>query len=445
MKYVTIIAMKSNRRYLIGNIAIYVSLLIPVIFWLIMAPIGNRLLSASTIFISLGQVSGLIGFVLFSITLILSARIKFLETYFGGQNIAYINHYYFGATAFILLLLHPVFLAIRYLLISLFDAAQFMAPWLQDRDVLLGTIGLSLMIIALFFTFYKHLPYQIWKLTHKFLGLAFFFGSMHMFIIDSDVSSYMPLRIYMIFFAVVGIVCVIYRVILKKYLVKTYKYIVKNIEQHQLNIFEIVLESIDKKMIFKPGQFAFVSFESRVVSREYHPFSIIKRPDDSELSFIVKSLGDYTGLIGSIKKGDIARVEGPFGLFTLDSTSNFKQIWIAGGIGITPFLSIARSLDKAHNEKQYSIDFYYSVKSDAELIFVDELKTIAMRTGKIRIFTVISDRDGRLDVEKIMKNSNSNSDVFICGPAVMTKSLRDQFISIGFLSKNIHSEEFTLQ
>lgn len=439
--------------------------IIPVLIWLLMVPFGSRISSPSFVVTSLGQLSGLIGMSLFSVTLVLSARVKFLEEYFGGQNRAYINHHILGAAAFILLIFHPLFLISKYLMISLATAFQFITPWQQDRSILLGTVGLMFMIASLFFTFYKKLPYQIWKQTHRFLGFAFFFGSLHVFFIESDVSRNLPLRYYMFVLVLMGIASLLYRVVLRKYLVKTYSYQVKAINEFGPNSREVVLTSIGEPMLYKPGQFAFFGFNSTTLSREVHPFSISSAPalvnkndfvsvnnsigssdmTSHEISFVAKALGDYTNRLGELKVGDIANVEGPYGVFTLDSAELHRRIWIAGGIGITPILAMARSLDMGGNVDKYMVDLYYSVKTEDEFIFLDELSKIAKNTGKLRIFEVVTSKDGYITVEKIMKNSNIGSEVYICGPIQMMSSLRQQFLEKGVIPKHIHTEEFALQ
>ncbi len=85
--------------------------LIPIVFWYLLKPINARFISLTTSLTSLGQITALVGMTMFSLTLILSARLKFLENYFGGLNRVYVTHHIFGSIAFILLLFHPLILA----------------------------------------------------------------------------------------------------------------------------------------------------------------------------------------------------------------------------------------------------------------------------------------------------------------------------------------------
>jgi predicted ferric reductase len=88
------------------------------------------------------------------------------------------------------------------------------------------------------------------------------------------------------------------------------------------------------------GQFAFVTFVKQEGS---HPFTIASASETSlsRVVFQIKALGDYTKALGTkLASGQSVMIEGPYGRFTLDhASSDSPQLWVAGGIGITPFLS----------------------------------------------------------------------------------------------------------
>jgi predicted ferric reductase len=78
------------------------------------------------------------------------------------------------------------------------------------------------------------------------------------------------------------------------------------------------------------------------------------------LSIVFKAVGDYTrAMRRAVEDGARARIEGPYGGFTLRSALSIKQIWVAGGIGVTPFMSMARSLEGTH----YEVDLYYATNN----------------------------------------------------------------------------------
>ncbi len=87
----------------------------PFIIWAFMEPIGFRFSDLSSTMTSFGQIFGLVGMSLFSINLILSGRLKFLDKFFHGLDKVYAHHSKIGAVAFSLILFHPLFLVVKFL------------------------------------------------------------------------------------------------------------------------------------------------------------------------------------------------------------------------------------------------------------------------------------------------------------------------------------------
>ena len=234
----------------IGKTSIVILALIPFIIWLIMMPIGQRFSDADTTYTSIGQVAGLVGMVMFALSLILSGRFSFLEKYFGGLNNMYKVHHEFGGYSLILLVLHPLSLAIAYGYTSLLGAILFILPSSNDWARNMGSISFILLFILLFITFYTKLPYQIWKWTHKFLGLSFFLGGLHALFIGSDIARNPFLKYYLIILCSVAIIVYFYRTVLFKFTVKKHKFTVENITNTN-DIFQISLRPKKKNCNLK--------------------------------------------------------------------------------------------------------------------------------------------------------------------------------------------------
>src|SRR5439155_15059921 len=116
-------------------------------------------------------------------------------------------------------------------------------------------------------------------------------------------------------------------------------------------------------------------------------------------------------------------------------------LWIAGGIGVTPFLSMARALG---DHDRPDVDFYYCVEREQEAHFLDELLAIASRRPGFRVVVVPRDRDGFLSVERLAAEQPDlrEADVLICGPPAMIESLRGQLSAARVPAAQIHAEEF---
>lgn len=416
--------------------------LVPVLIWFLTAPVEYRFSNQSLILTSMGQISGLIGMGLFALVLVLNTRTKFLDKIFYGVNNVYIWHHNLGAISFSLLLLHPTVLTIKFALISMQTAFNFIIT--NNFALLSGEIALLLMIFLLILTFFVKLKYQIWKFFHKFFGLAFIFAVLHVLFISSDVSDNLLMRSYMTILLIAGLWAILYRTIYPKFFVKKYAYIVEKVDQISDNLVEITMAPEVKQMDYRPGQFLFIKFEDDVVGREIHPFSMSSAPSDKKLKIVIKNLGDFTARLKILKPGTRAIIEGAFGKFSyLNYPPETKQIWIAGGIGLTPFLSMARSLRR---DSSHTIDLYYCVKEKGELAFWNELKSISENIKNFNVLPFCSNESGFISADFIAKTSENikNSEIFICGPSGMMESLKKQFVKSGVKKYNIHTEEFKM-
>lgn len=418
---------------------IYILSVIPVIIWLTLEPLAFRFADANAVTTSIGQILGLLGMTLFSINLILAGRLKFLDRFFHGLDRVYQNHGRIGSLAFSFILFHPIFLVVKFLSLSLREAGLFFVPFL-NMPVTWGIISLILMIVLISLTFYIKLKYHVWKISHKFMILAFAFSVLHVLTITSDVSQSLLLKFYILTLASLGILISAQSAILGKFLVKKFKYKIKSVTKLNEDIIEVEMEPLQDKMEFTPGQFAFFSFLGEKISDESHPFSISSSDTENNLKATIKNLGDYTSQIQNLKVNDIVLVDGPYGGFSYRKSENKEQIWIAGGIGITPFLSMARSLDS-----NYKVNLFYSVKEDKEAVYQKELEELSSKKENFKSNIWSSKEKGYINSKYVSEISNGleNKEIFLCGPLSFMESLKKQFVSSGVDINKIHYENFT--
>lgn len=421
-----------------GWIILILLSILPFGLWFLSSP---RFSSLASILQGIGDITGLCGMTMFSLVIILSARLKFFERFFNGINELYVAHHVFGGLSFCLLLFHPLFLVYNYAL-SINGAILFFLP--SDNFVKnAGILSLLIMIATLFITFYTKIKYQIWKFTHKFLGIAFIFAFIHTFLVQSEIAVNIILRNYLFILGVLAIIAYLYRAIFARLLVKSYKYTVKNIVSLPDKTWEIEFQPSKNEMQFVAGQFVFLTLYNNNLSKESHPFSISSASGHS-LKIAIKELGDYTSKLSNIKIGDLAKIEGPFGVFNFKNHSNKKQVWIAGGVGITPFLGMLRSITE--EDSDYEIDLYYSVKDEDCLCFKNEIEEIGKKYPNININLWNTKERNFLNAESIKTEVNDlfEKDILICGPPVMMGSLKNQFLKMGIHKNNIYTEEFQL-
>ena len=420
-------------------IVIVVLALVPIVEWFLMEPMSLRFFDLNSITTSFGQITGLLGMILFSLNLILSNRSRFFDRMFSGLHHFYNYHKQLGMLSFCMILFHPILLMVKYLVNSVHSAALFLLPGVNFA-VTVGIIALLLMIILLVITIYTKIKYHIWRFSHKFMVIVFIFVILHTILISSDVSNNMFLRYYILFFAFVGLALGAYRSFFRKMFNKDFEFKVVKVNILNNSIAEIEIEPVDRKMEFRSGQFVFIRFVGVGISSEPHPFSIASFTGDDNLKIVIKSLGDYTSTINKLTPGMLAKVEGPFGSFYEKNNSIRKEIWIAGGVGITPFLSMARSIGNIN----HNIDLYYCLKNGSEAVLLNELNAISLSNNKFRVLPWYSDSQGFINSDIIEKGSNGlgNTDIYMCGPPSFMKIMQSQFISKGVEKSSIYFEEF---
>jgi predicted ferric reductase len=189
------------------------------------------------------------------------------------------------------------------------------------------------------------------------------------------------------------------------------------------------------------GQFAFVRFDK---SEGAHPFTITSPwSGDGHLVFLIKGLGDYTKRLPTLlKAGDLLRVEGPYGRFTFEGSKQ-HQVWVGGGIGITPF--IARLQQLALQPESKAIDLFYAT-ANLDAVALGWLQSAA-RTVKARLHMVVDGVDERLTADRLCAAVPDwqSADVWFCGPMAFGHALRRDLLAKGLPGHDFHQELFNLR
>jgi len=201
-------------------------------------------------------------------------------------------------------------------------------------------------------------------------------------------------------------------------LIRRHRYRVEGVNRLAQDAVEIVLAWEGDRLRFQPGQFVFVRFAE--LGGEAHSFSITSAPDEAALRLVVKALRDHTRVLMDLPPGGSAELEGPYGTFSHLALANSRQVWIAGGIGITPFLSMARSLDGTGQE----IDLYYCTEASDQAYFLKELFQVADRNPRVRVVPIRKVHLGRLSADDIEAASRDLSE----------KDIRIHYEDFSFLS-----------
>jgi len=191
----------------------------------------------------------------------------------------------------------------------------------------------------------------------------------------------------------------------------------------------------------RAGQFAFVTFESKEGA---HPFTIASADrGDRTLEFQIKALGDFTrNLAQRLQVGQPVCVEGPYGRFDL-ARRNPKagQIWIAGGIGVTPFLAWLESL-QANPQQTPSADLHYCTRNQVSDPFVARLRALCSTLPDVRLHIHDSSKGQTLTAQALA--TDGKAEVWFCGPTGLANALRNGLKAMG-LTPRFHQEAFEMR
>jgi predicted ferric reductase len=420
-------------------ILVFLALILPTFLWLLTFPNTTIKHNANPFLVYSSQLSAVIGFSLFAISFVLTTRIKAVEQYFGGLDKQYHKHHTIGKIAFLMVLIHPVMLSLRWFPNNIEKTFWYFLPVHSKIEINAGSWSLIGLSVLLLFTIVIKLPYDQWKISHKFMRLFLLLAIVHVFGVNSFYEENRPLAIYFIIISVLAFSAFMYKALFYKWLAKKYPFKVININKLSNEVMEITLITKSADFSYIPGQYGFFQFISKGISKESHPFTICGTSKKGEITILVKSLGDFTlNLHDKLTLNTPALVEGPYGCFDY-RTGKLKQIWIAGGVGIAPFISWCKDLENNYS-LGLEVDLYYCVKKENEAIYLHKFEKQAKTTTNFRVHLSCSDQTGFLKVSDIKDVKDKT--IFICGPKDMRIALLKQFKTIKTPKENIIFEDF---
>lgn len=423
---------KSN----IGNLVFILLVLVTIIVWILFPPQPTDV--ENYVRYHVGMTIGSTMIVLMSFSLFLSTRPRWAEPYFGGLDKMYMTHRHTSTAAFLLMFVHIFIVPIN---IAGFGLGNYLGivAFLSIISIVLPTLSPRIP----FLNKLTGQTYEGWKSLHKYIGIFFILGYIHSITVKAPGT---PAINWNQIFVFLGIGSYLYTEIFGRFFKKFVPYTVESVKHPNGTTSEVTLRAKGEPIKHAhAGQFLFVRFSGDKILSESHPFTISSAPHEDVLRLTIKASGDYTRhLFDHLKEGSDAIVEGAYGLFNYKSGGD-KQIWLAGGIGITPFLSFLRDLKSKLN---HEVHFYYTVRHPEEAVFADEINNITKQHPNLKSKIRFSSIHGSLSVDEIKKNAGgdvSKHHVYMCGPFPMIQSFEKKFLEAGVSAGNIHFEEFNFR
>lgn len=386
-----------------------------------------------------GRLAGVLGLTLLLLAALLSIRLPRLDLMFGGLPRLWTIHRLIGFLGFIAILLHAWLLGFATVAQGRTLSIAGLFPAWTDWPVWAGWAALALMVVFLAptFQFFGRLNYQRWKRLHLLSAPAVLLALLHTLPLADSTWVWWLL-------GALSIGAIIWRKVLSPHFGRT-PWEVTEVRQLKHDVVEICLTPLIRPLRYVAGQFVYLAPIVPGLSagnREEHPYTIASAPSDPLLRLGIKDLGDASHAIQTLAPGSRIMVEGPYGDFYLRHYPQKDQLWLGGGIGITPFVSGARAM--LDDRTSASAHLFYLSQDEYRSYYLDELKTIAQEQPRFDITAHYFSVQGAVTLEFLEENCPDfrEREVYLCGPPGMMNHLKPLLRKAGIAADAIHSEVF---
>lgn len=396
--------------------------------------------------------SGLWSISLMSLVMVLATRPAWLDKPMGGMDQVYRLHKYAGIAAIITGALHwllklssgiikPLIGTVgRAVKPDLFDLLKPMQGIVRDS----AEWAIYALLIMLALTLWKRFPYAFWRTIHRLMPALYLLLVLHTIVLLpaawwTEASGLIQILLLAagsfaslkIMFAGVGARRRTQGTILSVKAIST-------------DILEVCCQLNAHWDTHRAGQFAFVTFDPHEGA---HPFTIASAPNtDGTIIFAIKALGDYTSkLAQTLQLGQTVSVEGPYGQFNPGQfNTQAEQIWIAAGIGVTPFIAWLESL-QAQPELAPSATLHYCVRDAAHDPFATRLHILCRRLPSIMLEIHSTAEGEKIEPDVLAQASDTPAEIWFCGPVGLANRLRHAFKQSDRPLHAFHQEAFSMR
>jgi predicted ferric reductase len=405
--------------------------------------------SARSFLIELSIALGFIGFAQMSLQLGLIARFERMSRPLGIDLIMQ-YHRHLGILAFLVVLAHPLVLVIErpaYL--------QLLNPFGGTAASRAGVVSVILLLLLVVTSIWRRplrLSYEAWRIAHALLGIAAILLALrHIHLLGIYANAPWKLALLVVW-TLVLIGLIIWLRLIKPFTLRRRPWKIAAVRPEAPTTWTLELEPVGHDGLrFAPGQFGWLKIGVSPWSSDEHPFSFSSSAETpGRLELGIKELGDFTSGIGQLAAGTPVYIDGPHGSFSTDFQEADSYLFVAGGIGISPILSMLRTLADRGDTRPHVL--VYACSRWERTAFREELQRLEQRLQLELVYVLEYPHEGwdgptgyvtgGILAPHVRKAGEQH--VFICGPDPMMTAVEDALLERGIPDRKIHMERFNL-
>ena len=393
---------------------------------------------------------GYVGLAMMGLQFGLTARFRYV-TEPWGEDVIYHFHRKISLIAVGLALAHPIILfVVRPELLALLNSIQ--APW-RARFAALSTYSLVALVVMALWRVQLNIRYETWHLSHIVLAVvAVAAGVAHMVGWSFYLTAPWKRELW-IALTIFWIGLLVYVRIVKPLFMLRQPYRVAEVRKERGDTCTLVMQPDGHPGFrFSPGQFGWLTLWDSPFKITGHPFSFSSSAavEDGRVEMAIRNLGDFTAKIPDVPVGQRVYLDGPYGAFTIDRNPADMHVLIAGGVGITPMMSIVRTL--ADRGDQRPVILLYGSKDWESITFREELEALERRLN-LKVIHVLENpppgwtgETGFINAEVFRRHlppPYADHEYFICGPNVMMDAIEKALGELHVPLAKYHSERYS--
>ena len=393
--------------------------------------------------------TGLVAFSLLVVAFVLMARMRSLLSCFSIESVLRI-HRVVAVSVVVLVVLHVVLVVGSVPQgLTIFDLRD--TTWAARAGVT-STLALAAAVVLALRRKRRQPRYEGWRLLHIMLtAIVFLTAWLHVWWLGHLAHH----ELIAAWFAAMGLV--VLAVMGRRWLwlpvkARRHAYVVEEVRDVPGDAVTVKVRAHRHYGFdFHAGQFAWMKIGASGFVFEEHPFTISSTAaDPHHKQFTIKALGDFSELLRGLRPGRRVFLDGPYGIMTTDGLDRSRGfVFIAGGIGVTPMLSMLRTLADRGDRRPHLL--LLGARTENDIILRPEIERLRDRLS-LTVVQTLQDPpqgwrgeagviDGPL-LDRWLPRERRHFDYFVCGPPMMVTALGPQLRDRGVPNRRIHTERF---